>query len=93
MTGLMYVAGILSISLSGGISEWIIQQKWLSRSNTRKGFVVVGYLGSSICLALIPFVECSITGVMSLVLISRFFMGIPAGGDIPIAGGRLAMSF
>ncbi|UJR30737.1 hypothetical protein I4U23_018257 [Adineta vaga] len=58
LSALPHVASFIVVILTGGLADFIIKKKYLSRVNTRKLFHGIGTLSPAICLLLISFLDC-----------------------------------
>ncbi|CAF1055789.1 unnamed protein product [Adineta ricciae] len=58
LSALPHVASFIVVLLTGGLADFIIQRKFLSRVNTRKLCHGIGTLSPAICLLLISFLDC-----------------------------------
>lgn len=58
LSALPHLASFIVVLLTGGLADFIIGKKYLSRVNTRKLFHGIGTLSPAICLLLISFLDC-----------------------------------
>lgn len=73
----------ISLSITGYLSDRIIERKLLSRTATRKSFSIVTGFGSAACLFFVPFVDSPC--LMHLLLyFGAFCLGFSSGGDVPL---------
>lgn len=86
LNSITYLIAAASAIMCGGLSEKIIQWKWLSRTRCRKVFSFIANVGMAISLALVPAAGCSEAWAMVIVLFAYLFMGFNSGGDVPIPG-------
>jgi ACS family sodium-dependent inorganic phosphate cotransporter-like MFS transporter 5 len=58
LSALPHIASFIIVMFAGGLADFIIKKKFLSRVNTRKLFHGIGTLSPAICLLLISFLNC-----------------------------------
>jgi sugar phosphate permease len=76
----------VSLSLTGFLSDRIIESGFFARTITRKIFVAVAGFGSGVCVMLIPIVGSSIPLLILLLIVSSLCSGFSSGGDVPLPG-------
>ncbi|XP_054158501.1 putative inorganic phosphate cotransporter [Oppia nitens] len=80
----IYAVLTISLFMSGFAADYLVRKKIMDKTILRKCFQSVSSIGSSICLAAIPLVQCNDTIVIVLLIIGMFMFGFNSGGDIPI---------
>ncbi|CAF1012488.1 unnamed protein product [Adineta steineri] len=58
LSALPHMASFVVVLSTGGLADFIIRRKFLSRVNTRKLFHGIGTLSPAICLLIISFLDC-----------------------------------
>lgn len=56
----------------------------MSDTLSRKIFETIALVGPAICLIIIPQLGCSLTGLVTLLIVAMVIFGLNAGGDKPI---------
>ncbi|CAL4154731.1 unnamed protein product [Meganyctiphanes norvegica] len=76
------VLAIIISLISGVASDYNIRHGVLSTTATRKIANTIGHLGTSICLIIIPYVECDASAVAALVVLALGFQGLTPIGHV-----------
>lgn len=74
----------ISLTITGYLSDRVIERKLLSRTATRKSFSIVTGFGSAFCLIFVPFVS-SPNLMHFLLYFSGICLGFSSGGDVPLS--------
>ncbi len=56
----------------------------MSDTLSRKIFETIALVGPAICLIIIPQLGCSLTGLVTLLIVAMVIFGLNAGGDKPV---------
>lgn len=84
INALIFIVCIISLTMNGFLSEFVIQKEWLSRTATRKTFSLFSGTLAGVCMALIPVVGCNTVLLRVLLCLNAFFAGFVTGSDGPI---------
>lgn len=84
ITSAVYIALSISLTGFGFISDYIGQKKLVSDTLSRKIFETIALVGPAICLIIIPQLGCSLTGLVTLLIVAMVIFGLNAGGDKPV---------
>jgi MFS family permease len=72
LTSLVLIGGVVGDTLGGVASDWLIRRRWSARS-ARRALLLIGFIGSGVCLVPLVFTPPLTMTVVSLAL-SFFFL-------------------